>query len=296
MRPRTALSIGLAVLAAISNAVSNVLQRTADRREPHRLELHFGLLWDLLHKPIWLAGIAASLCSFALVAAALRNGPLALVQPFVVLELPLTLLIAGTAFRVRLHAREWGAMALLTAGLAAFVGFLAPRESAPRAPVGDWLVGLGLTVAVVGALVLVAQGTRGGRRAALLGAAAGILFGLTAALIKGMTWQFPGGVVAVLTAWQTYGVFVVGGLAFLLFQTALTAGNLVAAQPGVSLLDPCCAMLWAIFAFHEPIAGGLRVLLAIAGGILLGVGAFLLSRSPLLGARSTPSAGADGGR
>ncbi|MGH2718959.1 MAG: DMT family transporter, partial [Actinomycetota bacterium] len=154
MSPATGLSIGLAVLAAISNAVSNVLQRTADRREPHRLELHVGLLLDLAHKPIWLAGIAASLCSFGLIAAALRNGPLALVQPLVVLELPLTLLIAGAAFHFRLHAREWGAMVLLTAGLASFVGFLGPRESAPRAPAGDWFVGLGLTVVISGALVL----------------------------------------------------------------------------------------------------------------------------------------------
>ncbi|HWD07562.1 MAG TPA: DMT family transporter [Actinomycetota bacterium] len=290
------LSIVVAVLAAVLNAVSNLLQRTADRREPQHLELHFGLLWDLAHKPIWLVGIAASTCSFLLMAVALRYGPLALVQPLIVLELPLTLVGAGAVFHVRLDAREWSATALLAAGLAALVGFLAPRAGAPHAPGAVWALGVGTSGALAALLVVVALGTKGGRRAALFGAAAGILFGLSAALMKGMTWRFPDGPLGVLSAWQTYAMIVSGVLAFLVFQSALIAGDLVAAQPGVSLLDPCTALLWAVFAFREPINGSVHMILAIAGGLVMGAGAVVIARSPLLaGSDPVPSADPGGG-
>jgi drug/metabolite transporter (DMT)-like permease len=276
------LSIAFAVLAALANAASNVLQRSADRREPERLQLRFGLLWDLVHKPIWLAGIATSTGSFVLMAAALANGPLALVQPLIVLELPLTLIAGSLVFHVRLRAREWLAAALLSAGLAALVGFLDPRAGLPRASGQSWAVGAGLTFSVAATLVAAGVRSSGGRRAALLGAAAGILFGLTAAFMKGMTWRFPHGALAVATAWQTYGMIAAGVLAFWLFQSALAAGRLLAAQPGVSLLDPLTAMLWAVLAFGEQTDGGVHRLLAVGGGLLMGGGAFLLARSPLL--------------
>jgi len=58
-----------------------------------------------------------------------------------------------------------------------------------------WVFGISVNLALVGALVLVgrrksARGSDSAYRAALLGIAAGSTFGLTAALMKGMTRTF----------------------------------------------------------------------------------------------------------
>lgn len=90
------------------------------------------------------------------------------------------------------------------------------------------------------------------RRASLLGIATGATVGLTAALMKGMTLAYQHGIVGVLTAWQTYAM-ITGGLAgMFLMQNALQAGRLIAAQPGITLVDPAVAILWGVLAFGEP--------------------------------------------
>ena len=80
------LSVSLAVLAAWANAAASVLQRKADREEPDD-RTGLAMLWDLAHKPAWIAGIAAVIVGFLLQAGALATGPIALVQPILVLEL-----------------------------------------------------------------------------------------------------------------------------------------------------------------------------------------------------------------
>jgi hypothetical protein len=67
-----------------------------------------------------------------------------------------------------------------------------------------------------------------------------------------------------------------------LTQTALNAGQLIAAQPGLTLSDPLISVLWGVLAFHEQVRQGWYILgeVACAGAIAGGV--ILLARSPLL--------------
>ena len=116
----------------------------------------------------------------------------------------------------------------------------------------------------------------------MLGAAAGVTFGVTAALMKGMTQGFGGGFSGVLTSWHPYVMAVSGIVGMLIMQSALNAGRLVAAQPGITLLDPCVAMLWGVFGFHEQVNGGASLAFAVLSGLALAAGGVLLSTSPLL--------------
>jgi hypothetical protein len=139
------LSIVLAVLAAIGNAVASVLQRRADAALP---EDQSGgpimMLWQLAHRRDWLGGIAAIIVGFLCQAAALATGPIALVQPILVLELAFALILAQVVFRSRLHLREWGAVIGMSAGLAVLLYALQPSggdpAGAPPAP-GSWASG-----------------------------------------------------------------------------------------------------------------------------------------------------------
>ena len=112
------LTYVLAVLAACANATSSVLQRKANRRVPQRDNLSPRLLASLAHEPIWFGGILAVTAGFLLQAAALGNGQLSVVEPILVLELPATLILASRVFGSRMHGRERGSAAAMTAGLA----------------------------------------------------------------------------------------------------------------------------------------------------------------------------------
>jgi drug/metabolite transporter (DMT)-like permease len=279
-----ALGLFLALLTAVSNAASNVLQRIANSAEPDDLRMSPKLLWSLLHRKAWLAGFAAIVASFLLQAAALSVSQLALVQPIIILELPLTLIAASVVLHHPMHRREWMAVIMLCAGLAILIAFLSPHRGRQTTTSGlAWVIGVGACVAFIGAMLAVSRRQHGARRAALIGAETGVGFGLTAAFTKAaMGALSTGGIEGLLSSWATYAMAVSGLGAMFLMQNALQAGPLVAAQPGITLLDPFAAILWGVGAFHERTNRGPVLLLAAAGGILMICGALLLSRSPLL--------------
>ncbi|HVC14727.1 MAG TPA: DMT family transporter [Acidimicrobiales bacterium] len=278
------LAVSLALVAACSNAASNVIQRLTNREEQHVRTLSLRLIVDLLHRPLWFGGLGAVMLSFILQASALRFGPLALVEPLVICELPLTFLGAALVLHAPLGWREWGAAAVMTAGLAALVTFLGPRGGIDqRVHPLVWAIGLAASIGAVAGFVLAGWRADGDTRAAFYGAATGIEFGLTAALMKGTVVQLSSGIVSLFYAWQTYAMIAAGVLGMFLVQNAMQSGKIVAAQPGITLLDPFVAIAWGIFAFNERTSDtGLHLALSTAGGLLMVGGAMLLSRSPIL--------------
>ena len=295
------LTYALAVLAACANAVSSVLQRKANKRVPQRENMSLRQIWTLLHQPVWFGGIAAITAGFLLQASALGTGDLSLVEPVLVLELPLTLILASRVFRQRLGPREWLPAAAMTAGLGGLLYLLAPAEgAAPRVHWYGWLAGVGGNLVLVGFLVLLARrgsfrrepardcggersGDKGGSfRSAMLAVAAGSTFGLTAALMKAMTRTFSGGLVHAFTDWPIYAMVAAGIGGMFLTQSALNAGQLIAAQPGLTLSDPLISVLWGVLVFHEQVRQGWYIPgeVACAGVIVAGV--IALARSPLM--------------
>jgi drug/metabolite transporter (DMT)-like permease len=287
----------LAVLAACANATSSVMQRKANREVPRKQNLSPRLIWSLAHQPTWFGGVLAITAGFLLQAAALGNGQLSVVEPILVLELPATLILASWVFRARLGWREWASIALMAAGLAGLLFALSP-SGGQTANVRwyAWLTAIGINLAVAGALV--AYGRRGpagrgrsdkagsARQAAVLGVAAGSAFGLTAALMKGMTGTFADGIGGVVTHWELYGMIATGVLGMFLLQSALNAGQLIAAQPGLTLTDPIVSILWGVLVFGERVRAGWFVIPAVAGALVLAAAVLVLIRSPLLSGSS----------
>ena len=291
------LSYLLAVLAACANATSSVLQRKANREVPRRENLSWKLVWSLVHEPVWFGGILAIIVGFLLQATALGNGQLAVVEPILVLELPATLILASRVFGSRLHRREWASIAVMTAGLAGLLYSLSPSAGRSAGPSWYvWGIGAAVNLAFAGVLVMLARrgpagaggGTAGSsaRQAALLGVAGGSVFGLTAALMKGMTTTFSQGLGTLLSSWQVYGMIAAGVLGMFLVQSALNAGQLLAAQPGLTLTDPVVSILWGVMAFREQPRGGLFIVLAVISGLILVAAVVMLARSPLLSDQS----------
>jgi drug/metabolite transporter (DMT)-like permease len=90
-----------------------------------------------------LVGALALIASFLLQATALNIGALAAVEPVLVLELPITLILGAVLLHHHLHTRDWAAAAVMAAGLATLIAVLSPlaamrRASQPRSPCWRW--------------------------------------------------------------------------------------------------------------------------------------------------------------
>lgn len=276
------IAISGALCAAGANAAASVLQRKADRDEPDEVALSPRLVLDLLQRPAWLGGVAAITAGFLLQALALANGQLSLVEPLLVLELPLTLLVASRVFHKRLHRHEWLAIGGMTLGLIVLLYCLRPQAGDRSMSAIHWVLGIGVTLAVVAGLVASGRRSQGTGRAARYGVATGTSFGLTAVLVSVMSTAASHGLGTIFTIWQTYGLVASGLLGMFLLQNALQAGPLVAAQPGFTLADPLVAMTWGILLFGERIRLGPWLAGELGGGVLIAVATFRLIRSPLL--------------
>lgn len=305
------LSYVLAVLAACANAASSVLQRKANKDVSSKENLSWRLIVSLFHRPVWFAGIAAICLGFLLQATALGFGELATVEPILILELPLTLIIASRIFGHHMQRREWLSSAAMSVGLGALLFLLSPTAGRKgQVHWYEWVFGIMVNLVLVAGLVALGRrgsaggaasssgsgsdggsassrgssggGSGGAYRAALLGIAGGSAFGLTAALMKGMTGTFSQGLVDLFTSWEIYGMVAAGLLGMFLVQSALNAGGLIAAQPGLTLSDPVISVLWGVLAFHEQVRGGWYILPEVAAAAIVGGAVLALARSPLL--------------
>jgi drug/metabolite transporter (DMT)-like permease len=288
------LSFLCAALAAAGNAVGNVMQRKASLEEPAGRAFGLGFLLDIVRRPVWVLGFLGLVGSFVLQAVALGLGELSAVEPIITLEVPLTVLVASRVFDGRVGRAEWTAILVMTSGMIMLVASLNPKpgDETHVAHLTYVLAGGGTAAAIV-ALVSASRRGSPGWRTALLGAAAGTSFGLTATLIKETVEQLSQrGVVGVVTTWQTYVAVSFGVLGLVLMQWALHTGPLLAAQPGFTLMDPLVSILWGVLVYDETTRTGAWLVLATCGGIAIGAGVAMLARSPLLEALSaTPSEG-----
>ncbi|MEU6368691.1 DMT family transporter [Streptomyces sp. NPDC046931] len=250
------LAVLFAVLGAASNAMGTAFQRKAASTVARGGGLR--LILELAHRPAWLLGVGGVVGAALFQALALVNGPIALVQPLFVLELPFALLIAAPLMDRRLPNTGWWAITCVVSGLALVLGSAAPSGVRDQAPMDRWFPALVLCLGCMAAAVALG---RPGRpplfRAAVLATASAIGNALTAALLKSATGRFAaGGLPAFLTSWQTYGFALTGVCAVLLLENALQAGSLAASQPALTIGDATVSLLLGITLFDERIRTG----------------------------------------
>jgi drug/metabolite transporter (DMT)-like permease len=278
------LSVLFAVLAAVSNAMGTVLQRRAALIVPQSDGFRLRLMWDLLRTPVWAFGILGVIMAAVFQGLALVSGPLAVVQPIFVLELPFALLISGLVFRKRLPAQGWLSVAAIVVGLGTALAAAAPSGGQQQPPMALWV----LALACCGGAMVVLAGAAlkrpiGPARAAFLGTAAAIGYALTAALMKSATDTLDRhGVGAFFTSWQTYAFAAVGVCALFLLENAMQAGPLVASQPALTLGDALISLSLGVTLYAESVRTGWWLVPQIFGTGLVLLGAVGLSRLDVL--------------
>jgi drug/metabolite transporter (DMT)-like permease len=276
------ISIVLALLTAASNASASVLQRRAASQTKATRQLGgLSLIRDLARRRVWLAGIAMVIVASLLQAGALATGPIALVQPIFIVELPLTLLLSSWVWHRRLAGRTWGAVALVTVSLGTGLAAAEPSGAGNKASTGIWVLTLIATVGFMGVLVTAGVRFSGEPRAALLGLAAACGYSLTAALMKEAVSALDQGVVAFFETWQLYGVAVAGVGSLLLLQNALQAGTLAASQPALTVGDALLSTVYGVMLYHEHLRLGWFLIPEIVALALITVGYIEIAKSPV---------------
>jgi drug/metabolite transporter (DMT)-like permease len=276
------LSVVFALLAAGSNAVGTVLQRRAALTVPRSDSFRPRLMVDLMRHPVWLGGILSVIFAALFQGLALATGPLAVVQPIFVLELPSALLIAGVVFHKRLPQRIWLSVAFIVVGLGVALGAARPHGGHLQAPMPLWVLALACCLGAMVVLSLSAlRRPFGAARAAALGTAAAIGYSLTAALMKSATDTLDHrGAGAFFTVWQTYAFAAVGVCALFLLENAMQAGPLVASQPALTLGDALISLSLGVTLYAEHVRTGWWLVPEILGAGLVLAGAVGLSRAP----------------
>lgn len=240
-----------------------------------------GFVSRTLRHPLWIVGSVANLAGLGLHALALRDGPLTLVQPLLVIGVIFTLPLRQIMEHRRPRRAEICWAAVLTLGLAVFLILATPAngpvQGADPEPMVFCAAAIGLVIA--GCLVT-DRCTSAATGAMLLGTAAGLLFAVGAALLKETTDVLSRGAAALFTTWPCYALVAVGGVGLLLSQYAYRAGPLRASLPAITAVNPIVSVVIGVAVFDEPFHTAPGYLLGeMLGLALLAVAAVGLTRS-----------------
>jgi drug/metabolite transporter (DMT)-like permease len=273
------VSVLFALLTALFNGLASVLQRIAAATAPPERALHLSLFGYLIRRKVWLAGIGLVILAAVCQATALATGPVALVQPIFIIELPFTLMVASRVNRRPLPRRTWYAVGLVTVSLGLGLWAASPSGGSAHASTRVWVTTLIVTAAFEAVVITVGVRARGNVRAAALGLAAACGYALTATLLKSAVAALDQSVAAFFSTWQLYATAAAGVGALFLLQNGLQAGALVYVQPPLTLGDALISVSYGVTVYGETLRTGGWLAVQIVAVLAIAVGCIELSRS-----------------
>jgi drug/metabolite transporter (DMT)-like permease len=237
----------------------------------------------------WLVGTGALLAGYVVQAVALDHGRLAIIQPLLVTTVVFALPLGYFLTAQQVGRREIIGAGLVVIGLALYAIFGDPAGGSENAPNDEWAIALVVVGIVCGVLYAAARRSDGARQAAFYGVVSGILFGVSACLVKPtLEMLHDGGAQEVLSHWEFYGMATSGIVAFVLQQVSLSAGFLATSVATVSVANPIVSIAIGTLLFDERLSRpAWHVVVAVCGLALGMFGAVLISV-----ARERVSAGA----
>ena len=270
----------LALVAAACFALAATLQQKGALGMGSSLHSAQSYL-SLLKQWWWLAGTLVLFAGYLFQAVALDTGQLAVVQPLLVTTIVFALPLGYLLTNQVVNRVEVGAACLVVLGLAVFT--IAGKEDAGRstAPSWEWLLVLVVFGLLSALLVWFGRGGSPARKAALYGATAGILYGLSASLWKPTSQAIDAdGLSGMLSTWEFYAFAAAGILAFVVQQISLATGELASSVATVSVCNPIVSIFIGILVLQETLSDPTwhKVLAYLGLGVAL-FGAVLITRA-----------------
>ena len=244
---------------------------------------------DLFRSKWWAIGFAVAVVAWALHVAALALAPISLVQAVISGGLVFLAVLADRFFGFDLGRREWMGVGLTALGLA-FLGLTV--ESGSTGSHSSYsisgMVAFEGAMIFIGTLLVLSHRVERirHRHGALLGAAAGILFGVSDVSIKALTGTVPGDLLSIVSPWA--GVAIVASIAaFFASARALQVGEGVSTIAITTVCANVSAILGGILVFGDPLGEDAFAIVARGCAFTLVIAAAALTPAPLRAASRT---------
>jgi drug/metabolite transporter (DMT)-like permease len=246
------LAAVLALLAAVSFALAATLWQKAALSLTGVSVRHPKSFLLLLTRWVWLLGLAAQIVGVCLQAAALDRGRVSIIQPLLVTTVIWALPLGYFLTNQGIGTRETIGAAIIVVGLALFASFGDPAAGVDNAPGSDWAAAILVIGAACAALLLFANRGSLSTRAALLGTIAGLLYGLSATLMKPVVEGLHAeGLADVMAGWEFWVWATAGIVGFFVQQLSLATGRLVPSVATVSVANPVVSVLLGALVLQE---------------------------------------------
>jgi hypothetical protein len=281
------VAIPFGVAAAVAYGASTAVQHAAAHTGTGEADPR-GLL-RLLRDPRWLLSIGGDTVGFGFQVVALSTGPVVLIQPLLVLTLPVSLAVGSLLGGVKPSRGDYLACLAIIGGLTVFF-LLLGSPSTGRVPSTAALAGTVVIALVAGGLLCGAvHGRSASLRAGVYGGVAGAWFGTVGVLLNASATQFEDdGARGLLSQAEglvpLIGLAVIGAVGLALTQLSFQIGALAASFPANKSADPVAAVILGALLLHEHVpVGGVRVFvyLACLGAIVLGAVRLAAPTSPI---------------
>jgi drug/metabolite transporter (DMT)-like permease len=266
------LGLLAALAASVCYGVATVLQAVSARAAPHTADVDPRLLLRLSRQMPFVAGMALDVIGFGLQFLALRLVPVFLVQAAMSANPAVTALLAVPVLRVRLGRRDWTAMAMVCVGLALLA--LSAGPEGHREPHGAARLILPACVLVLGVAGFAAGRLPDPARSAVLGAVAGLGFGVVALAARMLPGFAPG---RLISEPATYALVGGGVTAFLFFATGLQRGAVTVTTAAVVVGETTVPAAVGVIWLGDQVRRGF-VPVGLTGFLLALTGALLLTR------------------
>jgi drug/metabolite transporter (DMT)-like permease len=226
---------------------------------------------------------------------ALDRASLLVVQSLTALSLVIALPLGALLTAQHIGRRELGGALLTSLGIIVFITAGQPQGGTSHPSATSWWIACVSIGVLVGVLVGVGARFRGAARALTYGAAAGLGFGLQAAVTKTFVTEIGSGILALLSGWSAWVLILSALTGFALQQSALKTGVLAPAMASANSVTLFTSVVLGITVYGEKISegGAGHGSSAVLGLIVAMVGiAFLAgSEAPQTGATDpTPAA------
>lgn len=274
------MTILFALLTSFTNALAVTLQHIASTSDVEKSS-GWKFVKYLLRHPLWLLGWLALCGSLIFQALALHFGPLSLVQPILVTELILALVLRQFWIHQSIRAVTWLAAVVTGAGLVTFLVAASPHGGSFLPQSSAWSVPSIVCVAVIALLIALAQHGSPARRAALFASATAVMWALEATFIKATTDTISAlGFGGMFTRWPVYALIVGGIIGLLCEQAALHVGPLSVSQTFIVIVDPVVSVVLGIWLYRERLHdGALHITIGVVAFAVMCVGIVALTRT-----------------
>jgi drug/metabolite transporter (DMT)-like permease len=273
------VGIGLALLCAVVTQLGFLFKHKGANVAPQvQLQRPLRSARALLRCRWFRLGLGVAAGAWVLHVAALAMAPLSVVQAVLSTGVVILAVLGDRLFGCRVTPRQWAGAGMTAAGLLLLVMTL-PRQGSHAAFAAPALIAFEASMLALGTLLVAAprMGAPTHHHGAVLGAASGVLFGVSDVAIKALTGLAGGGLAAIAASPWLPVAALASVIAFLASARGFQEGDAVPVIACTSTAANVTCILGGILVFGDALAGNVLLLtVQIAAFVLVAAAALLM--------------------